>query len=172
MTLSPIRRSLLSAVSTVAVLVASTAPVMAGDEAKSVPFKAGIVIAEVLGGGNANCGATGMITGSGHATHLGRVTLSSYDCINFSSPTSFSFETLNGTKVVLTAANGDQLFATYAGLAKPQPGGILVLSGTFTFTGGTGRFAGATGKGMIDGVEEIATSPARGVLALSGLISY
>ena len=175
MTLCNFRRSLLSVVSTAAVLFASTAPAWADDvdgKAKSLPFKADLVIAETLAAGNLNCDAIGIITGSGYATHLGKVTLSSYDCINFTSPTAFIFQMLQGMKVVLTAANGDQLFATYRGSATPQPGGVLLLSGTFSFMGGTGRFARATGTGTLDGVEDISTAPAGGVLELSAQIAY
>jgi len=48
--------------------------------------------------------------------------------------------------VTLTAANGDSLTATYAGtIAAPDAYNFSAFSGTLTFTGGTGRFRGATG---------------------------
>jgi hypothetical protein len=75
---------------------------------------------------------------------------------------------------MLTASNGDQLVATYAGTAQPQATGLLALSGTFTFTGGTGRFAGAKGSGTLEGVEAIGPHlalPAKGFLVLTGQIS-
>ena len=42
-----------------------------------------------------------------------------------------------------TAANGDQLFATFLGLGVGEP--IANITETLTITGGTGRFAGASG---------------------------
>jgi hypothetical protein len=67
-----------------------------------------------------------VLEGSGHATHVGRYTLQGSAQINFEEGTG------SGSGIV-TAANGDQLFyhseAEFAG----------------TFSGGTGRFEGATG---------------------------
>ena len=44
----------------------------------------------------------------------------------------------------LTAANGDTLFGTSTGLGTVVDG-IAYIQETHTITGGTGRFAGATG---------------------------
>ena len=68
---------------------------------------------------------------------------------------------------VVTAANGDRLFKQWADVANPFTGAIVYPQ--VTFTGGTGRFAGAagsmTGTGWID--------PATGVggFSLAGTIS-
>ena len=139
----------------------------------NVPFKAAFTISEfVVFGGSSSCNATGMISGSGQASHLGRATLVSQDCIVFTSQTSFNF---SSSTLVLQAANGDQLFATYSGTATPQEGGALLLSGQFILNGGTGRFASATGAGTIDGLEDISGVPYQpgvGTVMLSGKISY
>ena len=46
-----------------------------------------------------------------------------------------------------TAANGDMLFAEFTGHATPTATpGVLYIEETATITGGTGRFAGATGS--------------------------
>jgi hypothetical protein len=52
---------------------------------------------------------------------------------------------------VLTGANGDALFISYSGLAAGQvaPGEFGRQELAFTITGGQGRFAGATGSGVI-----------------------
>jgi len=56
---------------------------------------------------------------------------------------------------IKTAANGDQIFGTYTGsttiIQPPAPIGIFGVTGTLSFTGGTGRFAGATGSASMNG---------------------
>ena len=47
--------------------------------------------------------------------------------------------------ITYTAANGDQLYVSFVGSGFAQDG-IGFFSGTETVTGGTGRFAGATGS--------------------------
>jgi hypothetical protein len=49
--------------------------------------------------------------------------------------------------VTITAANGDQLSFDYVGFLNAGTGQGI---GIFSFTGGTGRFAGATGGGIFD----------------------
>jgi hypothetical protein len=52
--------------------------------------------------------------------------------------------------MTMTAANGDRLYATYSGTVDPLAGveGDVISGVThFTITGGTGRFAGASGSG-------------------------
>lgn len=53
--------------------------------------------------------------------------------------------------LTLTAANGDELFISYhATTPYPDPAtGAFNPAGTFTITGGTGRFANATGGGTL-----------------------
>ena len=103
---------------------------------------------------------------------MGRVSFSAHDCINFLPTGASAFQTYQGTNAVLTSSSGDQLFATYTGTATPQAGGALLLSGTFSFKGGTGRFAGAKGTGTLNGLEDISTKPPTGVLWLSGRLSF
>jgi len=62
--------------------------------------------------------------------------------------------TMGGT-AVHTAANGDQLFATWTGTLV---GPALTLN--ITFTGGTGRFEGATGSAVGPGSMDPATGRA------------
>jgi hypothetical protein len=76
--------------------------------------------------------------------------------------------------VTLTAANGDQLFLTNVGQDCFDDTGHIVGSATFTVTGGTGRFAGATGTGT---TQVVATPDQTGfagtfVLTVTGQISY
>lgn len=73
--------------------------------------------------------------------------------------------------LTLTAANGDQIVAAYAGTADLQPTGLLQLSGTYTFTRGTGQFVGVKGSGTLLGVEDISAFPAKGFVTFVGTIS-
>jgi hypothetical protein len=55
--------------------------------------------------------------------------------------------------LTLTATNGDTLTATYDATAgPPNPNHFTAASGTLTFTGGTGRFSGATGSAKFTAV--------------------
>jgi len=84
----------------------------------------------------------------GHGTELGSFSQTldyviSYDLIDFA-----------GTGTI-TAADGSQLFLTFAGT---EPGFATQIfptpfSGALTITGGTGRFGGASGQGSIAGTD-------------------
>ncbi|EXI66598.1 MAG: hypothetical protein AW08_02503 [Candidatus Accumulibacter adjunctus] len=143
---------------------------------KDVPFKASLAAQEVLAlypadGPCAGFFAQGTTAVIGKASHLGRVAGVGSDCIKLTHigpPPSFAFE--NG-ELTVTAANGDRLTLSYSGTFIPtaQPP-IYAISGLFQITGGTGRFAHATGSGFLEGTENISTF--QGQLELSGKISY
>jgi hypothetical protein len=78
------------------------------------------------------------VEGTGTATHLGRFTL----------VTDVTFTGTEGAeRMTLTAANGDIIFATGTGQVVPSEDGLtLDTVEDMTITGGTGRFAGATGS--------------------------
>ena len=91
--------------------------------------------------------------GSGHGTHLGRFQVVQSYCQ--ASPTAPVFTAGLG---IFTAANGDQLFDSFEGHLLPPTGpNIVPFEGTFTFTGGTGRFSAATGSGTFTGAVDIST---------------
>jgi hypothetical protein len=50
-----------------------------------------------------------------------------------------------------TTANGDKYFVRYQGTATAKEGAPPTISGTFSFTGGTGKLKGLTGKGTYKG---------------------
>ena len=77
------------------------------------------------------------LEGAGEATLLGSFTRTKEMLFDWNSLT---FE---GT-VVFTAADGDELYADFAGGPFSLDTGLA--DGTYTFTGGTGRFAGASGE--------------------------
>ena len=80
-------------------------------------------------------------TGTSQDTHLGRAAQSGN--LTLQLPIAPGVFPGSGS-VTITAANGDKLTFDYTGLLDPSTG---VGRGTFNFTGGTGRFAGATGSG-------------------------
>jgi hypothetical protein len=82
--------------------------------------------------------------GGGPVTHMGNTTQTG--TLYLEAPNSDGLFPGYGS-VTITAANGDQLTFDYEGLLNPLTGEGY---GTFTFTGGTGRFAGATGGGTFD----------------------
>ena len=125
---------------------------------------------------NASCQTTFAFTPTGslhiegtcHYSHLG-LTSAVADQIAIPQPDG-SLHLVN--TAVYTAANGDELFATFVGSGVFTPSGVL-FSGTETYHGGTGRFAGATGSAALSGSAEF-TSPSAGVGHYSGegTISY
>ena len=54
------------------------------------------------------------------------------------------------------AANGDKLTAKFKGVSAPAGPGFLYIVETATITGGTGRFAGATGSFVCERLYDIA----------------
>jgi hypothetical protein len=130
-----------------------------------VPFKAsfdGTGTASVVEGDRC-ADLTVHILGTGIGTHLGRLTTDQSHC---ATATSLAF---TGGEFTLTAANGDQLQGTYSGVFEPLEPPLFSVDGAFTFTGGTGRFAGATGGGDASGVQNLATGDA--TVSLLGTIS-
>jgi hypothetical protein len=81
-----------------------------------------------------------LVSATGNATQLGLFTLAIPHTVNRANMTatgSYQF----------VAANGDRLTASFSGKATPTPTpGVLSIVETATITGGTGRFAGATGS--------------------------
>jgi hypothetical protein len=90
--------------------------------------------------------------GSGTATHLGKYTLS-YGI-------QVSLETgagTNGTEHFI-AANGDSIYAEGYGQGGPSgTPGVNAITEWYTITGGTGRFAGASGSYIVHRIVVLAT---------------
>ena len=81
-----------------------------------------------------------LVTATGNATHLGKFALSVPHLVNTTTKTAAG-------EYQFTAANGDTLTAQFTGQASPtMTPGVLYIVETATITGGTGRFAGATGS--------------------------
>jgi hypothetical protein len=131
------------------ILVGLAAP--AGAEFDERPYKA-TMSGEVFWMPDPDClavnpwGISTHSSASGNATHLGNVTMSSGHCTPAADSTIYA-----GGEMVITAANGDQLYFDYGGTCPTLD--QLVVGETFSCTvdfdvvGGTGRFIRAEGSG-------------------------
>jgi hypothetical protein len=98
-------------------------------------------------------------TGSGEATRLGRFTMSYEVTVNVQTGVG------SGLSAHFVAANGDSLFAEGSGQATPtETPGVLKIVETYTITGGTGRFAGASGTFTVERMANQATGETSGTM--------
>ena len=159
-------KQIMSVFVAVTALLLSTAP--AATAAQPVPFRAEFS----LDGSFVPTAAPGVFagtgSGTGRATHLGKVTLSTSELVDFTaSPGS---GTIRGGEMVMVAANGDELYWDYSGNGLlPDADGVVSFGGTFTITGGTGRFSDATGGGTFEGEGNVAGDA---VVSYEGTIEY
>jgi hypothetical protein len=98
-------------------------------------------------------------TGSGNATHLGLFT--------YRLQAELHIPTLSAsTSATLVAANGDSIFGEGWGQGTPTgTPGIVSIVETYTITGGTGRFAGATGDFTVERLIDRATFVSSGTIS-------
>jgi hypothetical protein len=86
------------------------------------------------------------VWGSGQVTHLGRTTMTASHCTQFLGAPEVGLQTF-------VAANGDRLELSYVLTSDPYvpaEGAVLTLHGQTVVTGGTGRFADASGEFVVD----------------------
>src|SRR5688572_3211255 len=107
-----------------------------------------------------------LVEGEGEGTHLGAFTFEFPHVVNTTT------RTASGT-YEFTAANGDTLTADVIGRAMPSgTPGVLAIVEVATITGGTGRFAGATGnftvERLYDTVNLTTTGSFEGTISVSG----
>ena len=139
----------------------------------AVPFTATFSIDESLGEGTGpTCPLIGVISGQGTATHLGRTAISGTNCVTPPAPGTPPVYNFADGSIILMAANGDTLNGTFSGSFVPTGKGTVfaVVNGTYSFNRGTGRFAAATGSGVLTGTQDIASG--KGQLQASGTLSY
>ena len=88
---------------------------------------------------------------TGNATHLGRFILTGPHRVNLAETPATAVGTFE-----FTAANGDTLRASFTGIGTPAATpGIASIVETATITGGTGRFAGATGSFIVERIVDL-----------------
>ena len=140
--------SLLATMSLIAVLASSA---LASEQ---VPFRGSLAAVET----DVVQGGTLIIDGSGvgNATELGRFTMT------------FHAEADLGTLIAVgtatfVAANGDTLSTSFVGQGTQTPDpNVFTVEEVETITGGTGRFAGATGSFTLERVVNLVTGVSSG----------
>jgi hypothetical protein len=136
---------------------------------KTVPFKADFTVTtEVLQAAAPGKPLKFIATGTGTASHMGKTAFEALVTIDFETPTPPVTAIATWT---LTAANGDKIFMDSeapVGSGGTDANGNTVSILTNTITGGTGRFADASGT-LTGSVTNGATSDA---ISLEGMISY
>ena len=140
------------------VLVALALPIGAA-AADRVPLKAAETGTFQLLGPCETSGIVVDVTGSGHATHLGHFSTHYRECFDpaTGAVTDGSF--------TLTAANGDTIFGTYGGHVSPTGDPtVFAYKDPGMITGGTGRFASASGTVDTSGVVNLATGEYSGTI--------
>ncbi|MCU0234091.1 MAG: hypothetical protein MUE90_08705 [Thermoanaerobaculales bacterium] len=132
-----------AAIVVLALVVMTAASVSTAADPKLRPFRGSTAGEATFPGSEACLGVTGapwqtLGDTEGRISHLGRVTLTTAHC-----------STLDGSAAVageatFTAANGDQLRATFTAVTVAPPP-LIVQEADFVIVGGTGRFEDATG---------------------------
>ena len=99
------------------------------------------------------------VTGSGHATGLGSYSARYRECLD---PATGA---VTAGTFTLTAANGDEIFGTFGGQARPTDDPTVVAyDDPGVITGGTGRFADAGGTVTTSGLANLATGEYTGTI--------
>ena len=133
--MKPAFRPHLALVTLLTLVFTVSAPVAAGDQVTFKGRLAGTVTVTPLQLPLASV----LIEATGTATGLGRFSLEVPHLVNQAARS-------GAGSYIFTAANGDTLTAEFTGDATLVAPGVLTTHETATITGGTGRFAGATGS--------------------------
>jgi hypothetical protein len=106
-------------------------------------------------------------SGSGEATHLGGFTYEFPHTVNFGTTPPTGIGTYS-----FTAANGDKVFAEFLGQSTPVAPGFVLVEEEGVITGGTGRFANASGEftitRLVDQVNQITVGSFEGTISSPG----
>jgi hypothetical protein len=148
----------ISSLAAIFVIVLFASPAVASEQ---IPFQGSFAAVEI----DEVQGTTLLVNGSGtgNATQLGRYTVTFEAVVNL--------ETLMGVgTMTFVAANGDSIYTDFNGQATPTPDpNIFLVVELETITGGTGRFAGATGSLTLEREVDLSTGLSSG--SFSGTIS-
>jgi hypothetical protein len=146
-----------SALFTLIIASALAAPSLAGD---TVPIKGQASLTET---GRTVDPSTGNVVFfadvAGNLSHLGQFTGTATEVLFAPDYVSYTVDS------ILAAANGDELFVTLDGMFVDAQGNSV---GTFQITGGTGRFAGASGSGTFVSLDRGAQVIEQGTISTVG----
>jgi len=127
---------------------------------------------ELWGGPNGeDCDAESIeitLAGTGTLAHLGRTDITARNCSV--GDLSIGPALIRGGTATLTAADGSTITVTYEGNQEAPEGNLTEFTTTHTVTGGTGRFANASGTWNIAGTVDLSTGQLLG--EVSGWLGY
>jgi len=128
--------------------------------AQTVPFRTSSYLFHgIAAAPEPGCDAPGesrrYLAGEGNATHLGRYTVELSFCARAGG-------VLGDGRGTFVAANGDLLQFTFEGTSTFVPPFTLSFTSFATFTGGSGRFAGASGEAVVTGTLDVRTGAGDG----------
>jgi hypothetical protein len=153
-------------VAVLSVLWCSNSPALAGKPAVPIKGNAKGVVVGAVPDSETPWIVNLTVEWEGVSSHLGKFTRTDWLVVNFATGELF------GTKT-FTAANGDQLDVYTEGefdpTAVPSLENPLEITGTYEFTGGTGRFEDATGNANF---RVLTPDFAVGLLDFEGSIDY
>jgi hypothetical protein len=161
-------RSMTAVLVAAALCLVLAAPVAAADPVR--PFGGTAMVSVETEGPPTGCAPDAMgresFVAQGQLLHLGRSTLEGAHCTHLDMATGAG--SLVDGMMTITAANGDTLAVAYHGTFRlypwPNPEVMLDAAISWTITGGTGRFANATGTGSV-GVTETEMMVFEGTIA-------
>jgi hypothetical protein len=112
-------------------------------------------------------------TGSGQISHFGHVTMTESHTTTILASSGYATSLVTGGTATITAANGDRLFLAFSGTGVRTGPSQFDDTLSYTITGGTGRFGGASGSGVIHSTDEPSTPTGQVpfVFDLEGVIS-
>ena len=140
-----------------------------------VPFRGEVTGELTVTLGSSICPGKGLgvTNATGQALHMGNITYYTKQCIARNPDLT---TIITGMELVVTAANGDELHGTFTGGSRPAGtpvGSQTLVTATFVFNGGTGRFENATGSAEMTAVlNTAAVSPYPGRWEWTGTIRY
>ena len=133
--------------------------------AHAVPFNG-----HMSGSGTATSQTSNVITATVYLEHLGKSNLVGTTTVTGQS-TCGGFVGVETD--IITAANGDEVFLSGTGVSCPASPTIFQDTVTFSITGGTGRFADATGLGITQTTINLTSQTTSTFTAtISGTISF